>query len=162
MGRAAALPLKPPPWRGRWLAVRPDGRGGYRKAAAAFGRCFIPGSLVRRRQVLTKAGACPFCPVCALGTSPGRHRGRHGCGAHPASGSGKRRTGYSSLHQTYAMLATLQKTILSEHGSIFVCTPALFFSYTVHGAPLLLRTEKKRRGVHLGQDCKSMPCWRKR
>ena len=39
---------------------------------------------------------------------------------------------------------------------------SLFFSYTVHGAPLLLRTEKKRRGVHDGQDSKSMPCWRKR
>ena len=38
---------------------------------------------------------------------------------------------------------------------------SLFFSYTVHGAPLLL-TEKKRRGVHDGQDGKLMPCWRKK
>ena len=37
---------------------------------------------------------------------------------------------------------------------------SLFFSYTVHGAPLLL-CEKKRRGVHLGQDGKSLPCCRK-
>ena len=46
---------------------------------------------------------------------------------HQGSGSGKRKKGHSGLHQTYAMLATLHKAILLEHGSIFVCTPAPLF-----------------------------------
>ena len=81
---------------------------------------------------------------------------------HPASERAVGDAGASQVCTKRLNSCRLAKEHLSEHGTGLVCTPALFFSYTVHGAPLLLRMEKKRRGVHLGQESKSLPCWRKR
>ena len=81
---------------------------------------------------------------------------------HPASERAVGDAGASQVCTKRLNSCRLAKEHLSEHGTGYVCTPALFFSSTVHGAPLLLRTEKKRRGVHLGQAGKSLPCCRKK
>ena len=54
-------------------------------------------SPVRRRRVLTKAGTCSFCPVCALGTSPVSAGGGKG-GVRARGAAAEREAGGTSLH----------------------------------------------------------------
>ena len=85
----------------------------------------------------------PLLPSVRTGHLPRQRRGRHGCGAHRGSGSGKRRVGHSGLYQPCTRLPPCRKPSCRSTGPSSSAPKPLLLLHRARRSSSSLREEEE-------------------